>query len=726
MKRLFAIFLLLALLCAQIVLPAEAAVNDIQQGVTLHCWNWSFKNIEANMAKIAAQGYTAIQTSPIQAAKQRTNGSQTYDWWVFYQPASFSIDNSGNSALGNKAQFKSMCDTAHKYGIKVIVDVVANHMGDNGGNNISSAVIADLRNDNSCWHDIKMNTYDYNKRYDVTQWCMNGLPDLNTGNSKVQNYVLGFLKECIDNGADGFRFDAAKHIETPDDSRDNCASNFWPTVINGAKNYAKSKRGIDLYCYGELLDNPGGSLGVGSYTKYMSVTDNVWSNQVRNNVIGNHNAGAFGYSYCKDAKASQLVLWAESHDNYVDGSSGMNTQYINKTWALVAARSDAMALYLARPNNYTQKLGTASVTGWANKEVAAVNKFHTAFAGQGEYVSNENGIAYVERGNSGVVLVNCGGSNSVNVAAHTMKDGTYTDQISGSTFTVSGGRIKGSIGSTGIAVVYKATPTVTPNPEQKTIYFTGDWSKVNVYAWYEGPVEITATWPGNAMKKNADGVWECTLPADTVNIIFNDGTNQTEDLSIPSGKNCYDLSKKQWTVYQEKTPVKPVCRHNTHNQDGNCTSCGVYVGHNYSAGRCACGATNIRCAHGVHNTSGICTGCGIAVAHKYVEGTCSCGLKEEIIQPSTQPTEPSTEPTTEPTTEQTEPSTEPTTAEPEKEESTTTPTTCDPTSGTCQVPMEKPDENPGRGLGWVAIVVAGVVISAAIVAVVIIAKKNKK
>ena len=47
---------------------------------------------------------------------------------------------------------------------------------------------------------------------------MSGLPDLNTGSTKVQNYVIGFLKECIDAGADGFRFDAAKHIEVPTDT----------------------------------------------------------------------------------------------------------------------------------------------------------------------------------------------------------------------------------------------------------------------------------------------------------------------------------------------------------------------------------------------------------------------------------------------------------------------------------------------------------------------------
>lgn len=50
------------------------AVSNIQDGVTLHCWNWSYKNIEANMKLIAEQGFTAIQTSPIQQAKESTKG----------------------------------------------------------------------------------------------------------------------------------------------------------------------------------------------------------------------------------------------------------------------------------------------------------------------------------------------------------------------------------------------------------------------------------------------------------------------------------------------------------------------------------------------------------------------------------------------------------------------------------------------------------------------------
>ena len=578
---------------------AAAAVEDIQDGVTLHCWNWSFANIEKNMSKIASAGYTAIQTSPIQQAKQKTAGYPVSDWWVFYQPASFSIDNTGNSALGNKAQFKSMCETAHQYGIKVIVDVVANHMGNgNSGSGLSGAIIPGLKNDASCWHDITKNTYDYSKRYDVTQWCMNGLPDLNPGSDKVQNYVLSFLKECIDAGADGFRFDAAKHIETPDDGRDNCASDFWPTVINGATSYASSSRGIDLYCYGELLDNPGGNLGIGSYTKYMRVTDNSWGNTVRNNVVGSKNAGAFSYGYHKDAPASKLVLWAESHDTYIDGSSYASTQEINKTWALAAARSDAMSLYLARPDNlYPQKLGTASNSGWANAEVAAVNKFHNAFVGQSEYVANQNGIAYVERGNSGVVLVNCSGSSAtVNVTANVMANGTYIDQITGNTFTVSGGKIKGKIGSTGIAVVYNAETCGHEShdrngicsdcsanvghsygsddkcacgavkPKGMTVYFTNskNWKDVNIYSWYTDGDEITASWPGTPMEHVEGDLYAYTLPADAKNVIFNNGSTQTDDLTIPAGKNHYHYGSGSWSVYTpepevtEPLPTDPV------------------------------------------------------------------------------------------------------------------------------------------------------------------------
>ena len=135
-------------------------VDTCQEGVILHAWQWSFNNIKANMQKIAEAGYTSIQPSVIQQAKESTKGKTNSMWWVYYQPANFTIDDTGNSALGTKTEFAEMCEEAHKYGIHIIVDVVANHLGNQSAYDISNAVPADIRNDASCWHSTNFNKAD--------------------------------------------------------------------------------------------------------------------------------------------------------------------------------------------------------------------------------------------------------------------------------------------------------------------------------------------------------------------------------------------------------------------------------------------------------------------------------------------------------------------------------------------------------------------------------------
>ena len=456
-------------------------VDDVQDGQILQCWNWSYNGIKANMQKIAEQGFSAIQTSPIQTIKETTQNRQmSGSWWVYYQPSNFSIETNGQNACGTKREFKAMCDEAHKYGIKVIVDAVLNHLANNGDNTLSPTIPDDIRNDSSCWHDIKTNSW-YASRYDITQYCMGGLPDLNTANTKIQNYAISFLKESIEAGADGFRFDGAKHIETPVDN--GCASQFWPNVLGAATSYAKSTRGITPYYYGEVLDKVTGDSDTGvassvlsSYTSMMSITTSSVSNSIRNSVNSGNANGAkrsdFNLDDGSKAAANKSVLWNESHDTYANGSSrGQSDTTLKKSWAMVRSRAQSCAMYLARPKNYSDRIGTASVTAWGDVEVKAVNQFKNYFVGKTEYLSSEGSIAYNERGTEGVVLVNCGGSSaSVSVTAHKMAAGTYTDQITGNTFTVSNGKISGNIGSTGVAVVYNAKPagpsaSVTPGSQ---------------------------------------------------------------------------------------------------------------------------------------------------------------------------------------------------------------------------------------------------------------------
>ncbi len=83
-----------------------------------------------------------------------------------------------------------------------------------------------------------------------------------------------------------------------------------------------------------------------------------------------------------------------------------------------------------------------------------------------------------------------------------------------------------------------------------TLYFnnTADWEQVSAYYW-GGASSIT--WPGIDMTDLGGGIWAVAVPADAVNVIFNNGGNgsQTADLTIPTnGDNLYTLSTNSWSV----------------------------------------------------------------------------------------------------------------------------------------------------------------------------------
>lgn len=549
--------------------------DNVQDGQILQCFNWSFKGIKNNMQKIAEQGFSAIQTSPIQTIKETTqNRTMKGSWWVYYQPSNFTIETSSQNALGTKADFKEMCDEAHKYGVKVIVDAVLNHMANKIRNDLSDTIPSEIRNDKSLWHDISKDSW-YATRYDITQYCMDGVPDLNTGNTKVQDYAKSYLKECIDAGADGFRFDGAKHIETPVDN--NCSSQYWPNVLNATTNYAKTSRGITPYYYGEILDKATGNDDQGqgqsvinSYTSMMSVTLSSVSNGIRSSVNSSNADGAKRSDFTLDDKSTvagnKAVLWNESHDTYQAGTSSyVSDSNINKTWAIIGSRAQACGMYLARPKNFaSDQIGTANVTAWGNKEVQAVNQFKNYFIGQSEYLSASGSIAYNERGTEGVVLVNCsGGSQSVNVKANKMKDGTYTDQVSGEKFYVSGGQIKGNIGSTGIAVVYNPKPlgptaSVTPGSKKyntDTLTLTLNYKNAKSGSYSIDGAAYTDFTDGKTITIGAGLAYGTTT---TVSVKATDGTNTSDPVTYTYTKTdpsdvqmvYFDNSSYNWsTVY---------------------------------------------------------------------------------------------------------------------------------------------------------------------------------
>lgn len=465
---------------------ADSTLRDkVGDGVMLHAFNWSYNTIKENLPAIAAAGYTTVQTSPVQQPKDySTSGDVTGQWWKLYQPISFHIAK--ESWLGTKDDLKSLCDEADKYGIKIICDIVSNHIA-NADETRPDSVSNQVKKYEPEFYK-KRRTYTRTYKGDandssvqaVVQGHVSKCPDLVTNDTAVQTYIINLLKECIDCGVDGFRFDAAKHIETEDDGE--YASDYWKNITTSASSYYTQKTGDDLYIYGEILNNCGADRSYSSYTKYINVTDNRTGDAVLYNVTKGKASTATNAKYKSGVAASNAVLWAESHDTYEgnSGSSGFSNtadvsdENVVKAWAIVASRKDSTALFFARPGTALMG-GVSTDSTYKSTAVSEINKFHNLFVGQSEKLGSSGDIAYVARGTSGIVLSNCKGTNaSVSISGTGLADGKYTDTVSGAEFTVANGVLTGSIGKTGVAVVYNGTTTPKAINSVESGSFRGD------------------------------------------------------------------------------------------------------------------------------------------------------------------------------------------------------------------------------------------------------------
>lgn len=439
--------------------------ENISDGAILHAWCWSFNTIKENLQNIAEAGYTSVQTSPINKCIVGDNGGMQLmgngKWYYHYQPTLYTI---GNYQLGTLEEFKAMCAEAETYGIKIIVDVVANHCSSDY-NSISSEIknIA-----GGAFHE-NFGIGNYNNRYECTQGTLLSLCDLNTQNPNIQQMILSYLKECVAAGADGFRYDAAKHIELPDEEPDkgkDFASDFWPVVLdNGAE-----------FQYGEILQDTNSRTA--AYSEYMSVTASWYGDVLRKAVAGgNLNAATLSDYRSDGAPTEKLVTWVESHDNYTgDGSwSQLDSQDIRQAWAVISARGDTTPLFFNRPDGSSttdqwgkNQIGVTGDDNYCHPEVTAVNQFRNAMVGLPNELSNPTGddsVLMIERGSAGAVIINASDKDLTLDFATNVADGKYTDEATGAPVTVSGGKMSGTVKAGAVAVIYNSElvkqPTVS-------------------------------------------------------------------------------------------------------------------------------------------------------------------------------------------------------------------------------------------------------------------------
>lgn len=443
----------------------SAAPASFVNKTILHAWSWSFNTIAQNMRTIADAGYDFVQTSPANTCFVGEGGGMALmskpgdevmgKWYYYYQPTDWKI---GNYMLGSRDDFKAMCDSARHYGVKVLVDVLPNHVAiDHTA--VKESLDSAVGGHENLFHANGLTEIrDYNDRYQCTTGQMGGLPDVNTENPDFQHYYLQYVNDVISCGASGFRYDTAKHIGLPSDPLDakSTRNNFWEVAMGRepVKGLSLCVPRDSLFIYGEILQDK--YVKEEEYAGYMDMCASQYGYVLRN-ALNKHDFYADSLRDWHHLVApDHLVTWVESHDNYCNAheSAGMDDALIRMGWVFITARKDGCPLFFSRPmgstrDNYWGKnrIGERGNDEFFHPEVVAANHFRKAMAGQPEAISAtaDGRVIEVARGKKGASIINISTDKVKMKVATSLPDGTYRDKVYHKKFKVKRGILSGKV-----------------------------------------------------------------------------------------------------------------------------------------------------------------------------------------------------------------------------------------------------------------------------------------
>ena len=183
----------------------------------------TFRGISNQLDYLQNLGINAIWISPIIA--QTNNGYHGYWAQDIYKI---------NPHFGTEQDLLSLVKACHSRDIWVMLDVVANHMGNQDSGNINDFSRFNPFNRPEYFHKYCI-IHDWGNQNEVEVCRLAGLPDLDQSNSFVSQTLLNWIKEMVSNYSfDGIRIDTVP--EVPFD--------FW----------VKYARSAGVYCLGECFN----------------------------------------------------------------------------------------------------------------------------------------------------------------------------------------------------------------------------------------------------------------------------------------------------------------------------------------------------------------------------------------------------------------------------------------------------------------------------------------
>nr|BAV60949.1 alpha-amylase [Pholiota microspora] len=500
------------------------------KNVIIQMFEWTWDSIAAECTNfIGPAGYGFVQVSPPQ---EHIAGSQ---WWTDYQPVSYIL----TSKRGNRSQLQNMINTCHSAGVKVIADTLWNHMaGVDSGTGVAGSSFTHYNYpgiyQNQDFHHCGLEPGDDIVNYDnavEVQTCeLTNLADLATETEYVRGRLAAYGNDLLSLGVDGFRLDAAKHINTSDianiTSRLTTKPYITQEVIFGAGEPITPAQyvgngDVQEFRYTTAVQQTFSSGGI---SNLQNLDNQGWVSGTQANVfVANHDTERNGASLNFNSPSNTYilatvfslahpygtptVLSSYSYSTIDDGApnSGAGTCSTNGGsggWHC-QHRLPAIAGMVGFRNN----VGSAAITDWVSPQAQQI-----AFG----------------RGALGFVAINNADSSWTSAFTTSLPAGSYCDVISGknssgtcsgSSFVVSGGTVSATIparsaialhtGSLGtgsgsgtsgsISVTFQETATTTFG---ENIYIVGSISQLGNWAPASAIALSAAAYP----------VWSVTIP----------------------------------------------------------------------------------------------------------------------------------------------------------------------------------------------------------------------
>ena len=248
-------------------------------------WRGDFKGLIEKLDYIKALGFTAIWITPV------VENASGYDYHGYHARNFSKVDQRYES---EDVKFQDLITAAHNKGMKIILDIVLNHTGNFGEENLCKLFTRDWSADqsnieacmvpytqkdggvlpdnyanlpggeqyskrlammkntdgqnhdkNNYWHHYGNFNWD-----DDTRWwaqIAGDCVDLNTENVYVANYLIKCYGAFIAMGVDGFRIDTGGHI-----SRLSFNKNFIPQFRALAEQHKAARNGGDFFMFAEV------------------------------------------------------------------------------------------------------------------------------------------------------------------------------------------------------------------------------------------------------------------------------------------------------------------------------------------------------------------------------------------------------------------------------------------------------------------------------------------